>query len=168
MGRRSTRRYNSLPSYPGADHRVIQRYRSEDGREVDLFLALYGRQGDGGELVSVNQGAVDMDNDWVWTRDSAPFGAADAVGDGVILTAPDKRRREAAIFYHLDGETTSDTGRVKWLMLKQRLSGGGSRGAAIVLSAEGKGARASIEAFLGSLGPIGAMADRVTGRSEQN
>ncbi len=157
-----------LPTYRGADHRVMQRYRNAAGQEVDLFVALYGNQGEGAELVAVNQGGSDADNGWVWTQDSAPFRAGDAVGRGEMLTAPDKRKREAAVFYRLGGETTSDVGRVKWLMLKQRLLGGDQHGMAIVLSAEEPNARASITAFLNALGPLGDMADRVTGTPVTN
>lgn len=155
-----------LPNYPGADHRVIQRYRNAEGHEVDLFVALYGTQGDGHELVAVNQGAVDPENGWVWTSDMPDIAAADAAARAQRLTSPDREKRLAAVYYRLGGQVTGDPARVKWLMLRQRLWGSDRRAAAIVISAEEPDARTAIKAFLQALGPIGPMADRVTGMGE--
>lgn len=157
------------PHFPGASHTVLARYTNADGAVVDLFAAVYDRQEAGRELLAVDAGAADPVNDWVWSADTSYYTAADSAAKGERVSAPGPIRREVATLYRLRGVTTADTATVKWLSLQNRLLGGDQRVVAVLVSAEmaeGRDARADVQAFLTALGPIGPMADKVSGFTE--
>ncbi len=153
-----------LPDYRGADHRIVQRYRNAQGQTVDVFAALYARQKDGAELIAVNQGAVDAAHGWVRTGIGKPLSAHGVLASVEHLTGPEKARRVAAIFYHIGGETSGDAGRIKWLTLRQKLTGGDPRALAVLVSSHDADGRAAVTAFLRDLGPIDTLADTIGGR----
>jgi exosortase A len=149
------------PRYDGADLRIIQRYTNAAGQTVDLAVAAYGSQSEGHELVGYGHGAVDPDSAWAWTDDTA----APAGGRAFRISAPGPVVREVATFYRIGGLTTGSETRVKLETLKLRLLGGQQRAMAILVSAEqpgrGQSARPAVDAFLASLGPVDAFADRL-------
>jgi exosortase A len=157
------------PQFPGASHTVLARYSNADGAVVDLFAAVYDRQEQGRELLAINAGAADPSHDWVWSADTVAYAAADASAKGERVSAPGPLRREVATVYRLRGVTTAETATVKWLSLQNRLLGGDQRVVAVLVSAEigtNSNARADVQAFLTALGPIGPMADKVSGLSQ--
>ena len=157
------------PQFPGASHTVLARYSNANGAVVDLFAAVYDRQEQGRELLAVDAGAADPVNNWVWSADTAAYIAADSNAKGERVSAPGPIRREVATLYRLRGVTTADTATVKWLSLQNRLLGGDQRVVAVLVSAEiaeGRDARADVQALLTALGPIGPMADKVSGLTE--
>ena len=149
------------PRYDGADRLLVQRYRDDGGRTVDLAVAVYGSQGEGHELVGYGHGAIDPDGPWAWTDNSA----APPGGRAFRISAPGPVVREVATFYRVGGITTGSETRVKLETLKLHLLGGRQRALAILVSAEQAGpersARPAIDAFLAALGPIDAFADRL-------
>lgn len=147
------------PHFAGADHELIGRYRDGEGRTVDLAMALYARQEEGKELVGYGQGAIGPESDWAWTEDSA----APPQGRAFRITAPGPVLREVAIFYRVGDIVTGSEPRVKLETLKARVLGGKQRAVAILVSAEGGGARPAIDAFLRALGPMERVADRAAG-----
>ena len=157
------------PQFPGASHTVLARYSNADGAVVDLFAAVYDRQEQGRELLAIDAGAADPSNDWVWSADTVAYSAIDAQAKGERVSAPGPLRREVATVYRLRGVTTADTANVKWLSLQNRLLGGDQRVVAVLVSAEigeDRNARADVQAFLNALGPIGPMADKVSGLAQ--
>ncbi len=158
------------PQFPGASHTVLARYSNADGAIVDLFAAVYDRQVQGRELLAIDAGAADPVNNWVWTADTDAYSAADGTAKGERISAPGPLRREVATIYRLRSATTADTAEVKWLSLQNRLLGGDQRVVAVLVSAEigeGRDARADVQAFLTAIGPVGPMADKVSGLSRE-
>ena len=156
------------PQFPGASHTVLARYSNAEGAVVDLFAAVYDRQEQGRELLAVDAGAADPSNDWVWSANTEVYNAADGTAKGERVSAPGPLRRDVATIYRLRGVTTADVATVKWLSLQNRLLGGDQRVVAVLVSAEigdKRDSRADVQAFLTALGPVGPMADIVSGLS---
>jgi len=147
------------PHYANADHQLIGRYRDGSGRTVDLAIAVYARQEEGRELVGFGQGAVGPDSDWAWVGDSA----APNHGGAFRIAAPGPVVREVVLFHRVGDIVTGSDARVKLETLKVRLLGGKQRAVAVLVSAEGPGGRAAIDAFLRALGPMERVADRAAG-----
>jgi exosortase A len=150
------------PHFLGADVIRMGRYRSAGGQEVDLAVALFGRQSEGRELVGYGQGAAGPGGRWAWTADTPPppNGRAERiVSFGTV--------REVASFYRVGSIVTGSPAAVKLETVKARLLGGPQRAVAVLVSAEapaeGVSPRPAIDAFLQALGPIDALADEAAG-----
>jgi exosortase A len=147
------------PSFQGADIIRMGRYRSAEGHEVDLAVALFARQEEGRELVGFGQGAVAPEGAWAWIAEGPP-----PPGGRLDRIASHGTVREAAIFYRVGEMLTGSEMKVKVETMKVRLLGGPQRAVAVLVSAEapaeGASPRPAIDAFLADLGAIDALADR--------
>ena len=146
------------PHYPGADHFLIGRYADGQGRAVDLAIAVYAAQSEGAELVGFGIGPLRENDRWVKVADEPPV----AGGAAIRITAPGPAERVVASWYRVGGALTANPARVKLTTLKARLLGGRQAAVALHLSAEGPRARDAISAFARALGPLDALADRLT------
>jgi exosortase A len=148
------------PHFAGADLLRIGRYRDAAGREVDLAIAIFARQGEGRELVAFGQGAAFRP--WAWTADTDP----PPDGKGELLYSFGTVR-EALTFYRVGDILTGSRPAVKLETMKVRLLGGPQRAVAILVSAEqptdGASVRPALDAFARALGPIDRLADRAAG-----
>jgi exosortase A len=150
------------PHFNGADLTRMGRYRSTDGKVVDLFVAVYARQEEGRELVGYGQGAAGPDSGWAWTENRpAPLGGrAERIASHGLV-------REVVSFYRVGNVTTGSDMGVKLETLRTRLLGGPQRAVAILVSAPapatGVSPRPAIDDFLKALGPAEALADRAAG-----
>jgi exosortase A len=152
------------PHFAGADLLRMARYRDAEGREVDLAIAVFARQGEGRELVAYGQGAVAPGGAWAWTASSP----APANGTAELI-ASNGTTREVVSFYRVGDSLTGSGMQVKLETMKTRLLGGPQRAVAVLVSAEAPGAgtsaRPAIDAFLAALGPIDTLADRAASGS---
>lgn len=149
------------PRFTGAQALRIGRYRDADGRQADLAIALFQRQQEGAELVAYGQGAAPPDGDWAWTADlPAPNGAR------AERLASFGRLREVVSFYRVGDLLTGSAAAVKLATMRARLLGGRQSAVAILVSAEGEEAGATIRAFLAALGPVERLADKAAGLPE--
>ncbi|WP_245841515.1 exosortase A [Sphingomonas lenta] len=144
------------PRYLGADHRLLGRYVDGRGRAVDMAVAVYGVQEEGRELVAFGVG---IDERWRRVADEAPV----AGGSVTRITAPGPVERTVATWYRVGGVTTADPARVKFETARARLLGARQGAAALHLSAEGRQARETIEAFARDLGDLDRAIDRTAG-----
>ncbi len=150
------------PHFAGANHTLLGRYRDAAGREADLYIALYDRQGEGRELVGYGQGAAMEANGWGWIAGCD----APAAARCERISAKGRFTREVMSFYRVGGTTSGSGARIKLATLKARLTGGDQQAVAILVSAEQLGRdspRAAIDAFVKSLGDIDKLADRTAG-----
>jgi exosortase A len=141
------------PHFAGADQFRTAYFRDAQGREVTLAIAWFVRQEQGRELVGFGQGAVAPESDWAWTADApAPEnGRAERL-------ASHGEQREVVSFYRVGDSLTGSGARVKLETMKVRLFGGPQRAVAVLVSAT---EREAIDAFLGALGPVDMMVDRL-------
>jgi exosortase A len=157
-----TPRYAWEPNFAGASHHLLGRYRNTAGQNVDLYIAVYDRQGEGRELIGFGQGAVDPESNWAWTSDIA----APANGKAERITAPGPVAREVVSFYRVNGVTSGSNLQIKLASMMARLFGGHQQATAILVSAEQDGKqspRPAIDRFIADLGDIDKVADGMAG-----
>ncbi len=154
--------YDWQATYVGADHIVAARYSDSNGRTVDIAIAYYANQAEGRELVGFGQGGLPTGTEWSWVEDTA----APASGHAYRITAPGPVYREVFEYMRVGGSITGSKSHAKLATMRTRLLGGDQRAVGIVLSAEGRDARAIIETFLADSGGIETLVDRVTGLAD--
>jgi exosortase A len=150
------------PNFAGADSEAIARYRNASGAQVDLYLAVYGRQTEGRELIGFGQGAVNPASKWAWTADIA----APENGRAERITAPGPVARDVISFYRAGGVTSGSGSTIKLATLKARLLGGNQKAVAVLISAEHRGnqnPRPQIDAFIADVNNIDNLADHAAG-----
>jgi EpsI family protein len=151
------------PYYPGADHFLIGHYADGRGRTVDLAVAVYASQHEGKELVGFGIGAIRENDRWVRIADLPDL----AGGHALRMTGPGRVERATVSWYRVGDTLTGSDKRVKFETLKTKLLGGNQAAVAVLVSAgqgPDQGAQATIEDFLGALGPVDVFADRMAGR----
>jgi EpsI family protein len=149
------------PYYPAADRFLFGRYVDAEGDAVDLGIAVFGGQHDGKELVTFGTGVLRENDVWVRVEDVPPI----AGGSAMRITAPGPVERIVATWYRVGNVVTANPGIVKVETLKAKFLGGPQRAVGVHVSAEvlpGHDARGAIERFLAALGPVDAMADKVS------
>jgi exosortase A len=150
------------PNYPNADHFVMGRYVDGRGRTVDLAVAIYGSQREGKELVGFGIGAIRENDRWVRIDDMPPVDG----GAAMRMTGPGRVEREVVTWNRVGNITTASEQRVKLETLLVKLFGGPQRAVAVLISAE-RGSEydsdAAIRDFLKAVGPVDALADRMSG-----
>jgi exosortase A len=150
------------PNFPNADHFLMGRYQDKQGRAVDLAVALYGSQREGKELVGFGIGAIRENDRWVRIDDMAPVDG----GAALRMTGPGRAEREVVTWYRVGNVITRSEQRVKLETLLVKLFGGPQRAVAVLVSAE-RGpdfdSDAAIRDFLKAVGPVDALADRMSG-----
>jgi exosortase A len=148
------------PRARGAGRRLLGRYRDSEGREVDVFLALYAAQGEGAEAGGFGEGALMPDSDWRWIE----AGPAIEGAKSEMLMAQGRIRRLAATFYRTGDLTTGSNARLKLANMQDRLLLRERPTMLLVLSAEdrdGAPAATSIAAFRTSAGELGGWMDGI-------
>lgn len=150
------------PNFPNADHFLMGRYQDARGRAVDLAVALYDSQREGKELVGFGIGAIRENDRWVRIDDMPPVDG----GAALRMTGPGRAEREVVTWYRVGTVLTRSEGQVKLETLLVKLFGGPQRAVAVLVSAE-RGSEfdsdAAIRDFLKAVGPVDALADRMSG-----
>ncbi len=150
------------PYFSGSNYNVGQRYRSADGKIVDMAIIVYDRQEQGRELIGFGQGTIGPDSEWAWTANiAAPEGAK-----GERITAPGPVARDVYSFYRINGVTTGSSVKVKFTTMLSKLLGQDQQSAAILISTEhdsGVDPATNMKQFLSDLGSIDDLADRSAG-----
>ncbi|MBC2777920.1 exosortase A [Parasphingopyxis sp. GrpM-11] len=148
--------------YAGADRIAAGRLSNTDGATVDLAVGFYADQRDGREVIGFGQGGLPPESDWSWVSDSRAVPS----GRAYRITAPGPVVREVAQYAIVGGAITGSDSRAKLATMRVRLLGGDRRAVGIVISAEGDGARAAIDAFLADAGGIEQLVDRTPGLAD--
>ena len=150
------------PYYPGADVVLLRSYKDADGHQVDLAVAVFSRQREGGKLGAFGTGILHEDDRWIRVADLGRIAGGDAVR--LITTGSNGQQvqRDVATWYRIGDRLTPDMRRVKIETMKARLMGRRQTAVAIHVASEGDDP-AAIQAFVRALGPVDAFADRLTG-----
>lgn len=148
------------PRAGGADHRLLGRYRDKAGRQVDVFLALYARQGEGHEAGGFGQGALMPESPWAWQSPGPAFGAGKSdrlLGNGTV-------ERVAVTWYRHANLLSGSNARLKLAVMGDQLLFRARPTVMLILSAEDEpkgSAQQAIGQFLASTGPLDTWMDRV-------
>ncbi|MEZ5737516.1 MAG: exosortase A [Novosphingobium sp.] len=150
------------PRAEGAEHRLLGRYADKDGREVDVFLAVYSSQGEGREAGGFGQGALAAESDWSWQSPGPAIGGAKS--DRLLAHA--RTERLALTWYRTGDKLTGSNVRLKLANMADRLLLRRNATTVLILSAEereGKPAADTLNAFRRATGPLDQWMDRVAG-----
>jgi EpsI family protein len=150
------------PHATGADHRLLGRYADREGREVDVFLALYASQHEGREAGGSGEGALPRGGAWAW---QSPGPAVDEASSDRLLAAG-RIERLAETTYRLGALTTGNNARLKLATMGDRLLLRARPTTVLILSAEerqGKPAAEAIGRFREAAGPLDQWMDRIAG-----
>ncbi|MCB2089550.1 MAG: exosortase A [Sphingomonadaceae bacterium] len=148
------------PRASGADHRLLGRYRSANGEEVDVFLALYSSQGEGREATAYGEGAFDHRTSWRWLEP----GPSDAEAMGDYLLANGQVKRFARTSFRRGDLTTGSPARFKLAIMADKITLSPKPTIMLILSAEQRGGsnpEQAIASFEKAMGNRGAWMDRV-------
>ncbi|MDE2411293.1 MAG: exosortase A [Sphingomonadales bacterium] len=148
------------PRAAGADHRLLGRYRDREGRQVDVFYALYSAQREGKEAGGFGEGALRPDSGWAWQGDGAP--AVDAKSDR--LRARQGTERLAETYYRIGGLLTGSNARLKLATIRDGLLLTPRPTALLILSSEvraGHSAEDDLATFRRAVVRVGPWMDRI-------
>ena len=159
-------RIDYVPIYPweprasGADHRLLGRYQDSQGRQVDVFVALYGEQREGKEAGGFGEGALRADAGWSW------MGAGDGVPNARVERLRSERgsERVAETYYRTGDLLTGSNARLKLATIRDRLLLRAQPTSLLILSSEARAGHVPAEqlaAFRSATGPLDAWIDRV-------
>lgn len=146
------------PRFAGADQEILRRY-SDGARSVDLYLALYGSQRHGKEVVNEMNTFAD---DARWTRVGGGAGTAVIGGETVAIRSArlqsSASRRLVWYWYWIDGALTADPVLAKLYQVRARLKGGTAAAAVIAVATDDQDRpEAAEQALAGFLQELGAL-----------
>jgi len=149
------------PHYKGASAEAIARYVDGEGQPIDLYIAVFDRQSEDGELIGYKQGLLPPGSDWSWTRNEKgpPNGRAQLIKNSGAV-------RDNWQFFLVNGKLTGSDYAAKIEGLKSRLLGGETLAGTLVISADRRddlvSAMPTIERFAAALGPVDAAIENAT------
>ncbi|KHK91160.1 exosortase A [Novosphingobium malaysiense] len=150
------------PRADGAKHKLLGRYRDTKGSEVDVFVAVYPRQGEGSEAGGFGQGAVMPDSPWSWQSPGPAFDT----GKSERLLGSGNVERLAVTWYRNGQMLSGSNAELKLAVIANHLLFRVRPTTTLILSAEDgyKGSPAqAIADFRRSVGPLGPWMDRFAG-----
>ena len=150
------------PRAGGAGHRLLGSYEDSKSGRVDVFLAVYSRQGEGSEAGGYGQGALMPQSEWSWL---APGPGVPGAKSERLLAAGEIER--LAVTRYRTGEiTTGSNVRLKLAGMADRLLLQKRATMMLILSAEettGKPAADAIARFSEATGSLDRWMDRIAG-----
>lgn len=146
------------PRASGAERRLLGRYRNAEGRQVDVFVALYALQDEGREAGGFGEGALRPHSGWAWL--SPGEAVAEAKTDRLLGAG--RHERLAATSYRTGTVTTGSNLRLKVANIADGLALRARPTTLLILSSEDPAPEVSLRAFRASVGPLGPWMDRVT------
>jgi len=150
------------PRARGAVHRLLGSYRDAQGREVDVFFALYAGQGEGREAGGFGEGALMADSAWAWLANGPKIGNARSER----MLAEGRVNRLALTWYRSGALLSGSNARLKLATMVDRLTLTARPTAMLILSAEDRpdqSAEDAVRAFHTAVGPLDQWMDRISG-----
>jgi len=149
------------PRAEGAEKRLAGHYRDAQGREVDVFLALYSSQGNGREPGGFGQGAMPPDSGWSWHSPGPKF----AQGKSEVLRGDNGSLRLAVTWYASGNLITGSNMKLKLHSMADKLRLTERPAMLLIISSVGRsesGDEQSIAAFMHDAGPPRQWMDRLS------
>jgi exosortase A len=148
------------PRATGAEHRLLGRYRSANGQEVDVFLALYSAQDEARDAGSYGEGALTPSSAWSWLEQGPSFND----GKAEILFANGDVKRLAVTWYRTGDLLSGSNARLKLATMRNRMMMRDEPTMMLILSAEqrnGNDPATAINSFRAATGSTGEWMDRI-------
>jgi exosortase A len=149
------------PHYNGVSAEAIARYVDAEGQPIDLYIGVFDRQSEDGELIGYKQGLLPPETQWSWARNEKgpPNGRAQQIKNGGTV-------RDNWQFFLVNGKLTGSDYTAKIEGLKSRLLGGETLAGTLVISADRRdelvSAMPTIERFAAALGPVDTVIETAT------
>ncbi|MEA3538228.1 MAG: exosortase A [Pseudomonadota bacterium] len=149
------------PHYKGISAEAIARYVDGEGQPIDLYIGVFDRQTEDGELIGYKQGLLPPETEWSWARnEKGPAnGRAQQIKNGSTV-------RDNWQFFLVNGKLTGSDYVAKIEGLKSRLLGGETMAGTLVISADRRdelvSAMPAIERFAAALGPVDTAIETAT------
>jgi exosortase A len=149
------------PHYKGISAEAIARYVDGEGQPIDLYIGVFDRQTEDGELIGYKQGLLPPETEWSWARnEKGPAnGRAQQIKNGSTV-------RDNWQFFLVNGTLTGSDYVAKIEGLKSRLLGGETMAGTLVISADRRdelvSAMPAIERFAAALGPVDTAIETAT------
>jgi exosortase A len=151
-----------MPVYKNASATKMQLLSDNEGRFVQVYMAVYDRQSDAREMVSYGNGpfqiATDENDDWVWTGNMVPPALAASPAPYAVTVYKHQMVRDVWQWFYVNGKIFSSPSAAKLETAKTRLLGGRTDAATLILSSERVQSKSSHDAhlqkFAESLGPV--------------
>ncbi|WP_300536966.1 exosortase A [Sphingosinicella sp.] len=149
------------PHYKGISAEAIARYVDGEGQPIDLYIGVFDRQTEDGELIGYKQGLLPPETEWSWARnEKGPAnGRAQQIKNGSTV-------RDNWQFFLVNGTLTGSDYVAKIEGLKSRLLGGETMASTLVISADRRdelvSAMPAIERFAAALGPVDTAIETAT------
>ena len=149
------------PQFRGADEEILRTYDTKGGTSVDVYLAVYGSQRHGKEIINEMNSFADGQR---WTTVGGGSVPAVVGNESVSiryarLTSPGSRRL-VWYWYWIDGKLTADPILAKLYEARAKLRGGSGAAAVVAVAADYQDQEAAAERiladFLRHLGPLKA------------
>jgi len=150
------------PRAKGADHRLLASYRDSEGRQVEVFLALYAAQDDARDATASGEGALPPDSAWRWLA----RGPATAGAKSEYLLAHGQVKRLAQTTWRTGDLATASAAQIKLAVMRDRLLLRPRPTTMLIVSAEGRDAGdldARLTRFAAAMGDRAAWMDRAAG-----
>jgi len=150
------------PKATGADHKLLGRFRSSAGYEVDVVIALYAAQEDGREASAHGEGAFDPNSHWRWIE----LGPKIAEADSQILLVAGNHKRLVQTTYRVGDMTTGSAAKLRLANMRDRLLLRERPTSMLIISSELQDERLAAQSateFRQSIGDAGEWLDRIAG-----
>lgn len=157
-----TDRVDYTPIYKNASATKMQLLSDNEGRFVQMYMAVYDRQSESREMVGYGNGpfqvATDENDDWVWTDNMVPPKLAASPAPYAVTVYKHQMVRDVWQWFYVNGKIFNSPSAAKLETAKTRLLGGRTDAATLILSSERVQSKAShethLQKFVDALGPV--------------
>jgi exosortase A len=158
-------RVDYAPTYKKASAEKIALLSDNEGRFIQVYMAVYDRQTEGREMVSYGNGAfqnaTDEHQDWVWTGNSPSPTLKSSPSPYAVTIYKHQIVRDVWQWFYVNGKVFSNPSAAKLEAAKARLLGGRTDAATLILSSErvvsSESHASHLQKFAESMGPIEAI-----------
>jgi exosortase A len=151
-----------LPTYKKASATKAVLLSDNEGRFVQVYMAVYDRQTEQREMVSYGNGpfqlATDGNDDWVWTGNMQPPPLEKLPAPYAVSIYKHETVRDVWQWFYVNGKVLTSPSAAKLEAAKARLLGGRTGAATLILSSERVQTKFShdmhLQKFANALGPV--------------
>jgi exosortase A len=158
-------RVDYVPKYKNTSAEKIALLSDNEGRFIQVYMAVYDRQTEGREMVSYGNGAFqnasDGQEDWVWIGNSSLPVLKASPSPYAVTIYKQQTVRDVWQWFYVNGKIFSSPSAAKLEAAKARFLGGRTDAATLILSSERvlstESHASHLQKFVDTLGPVEAV-----------